>query len=261
MVVLSAVFLFPFFWMFLTTVQSTTELFAFPPVWFPATWHWSNYAKTLQSIPFGQYTLNSLVIAVCSVAGVFFSCSLAAFGLVRYDFRGKEVVFAAILASMIIPINAIIIPQYLIFRQLHWLDTFLPLIVPTFFGYSMGTFLLRQFFSTIPKELDEAATIDGAGGLRILLSVFTPLSTGAFITLGLFIFVFQWNDLLRPIIFLTSSDRLTLPVGIVNMMGEYSVQWNLLMCASLLSVLPVLIVFLVAQRHYIQGIAMQALKG
>lgn len=255
------IFLFPFFWMFLTTVKSDAELFEFPPHWLPAHWQWTNYLQTINAVPFLRYTLNSLIIGLGSVVGVFFSCSLGAFGLVRYKFRGKELVFSAILASMIIPIYAIIIPQYLIFDKLKWLDTFLPLIVPTFFGYSLGTFLLRQFFATIPAELDDAATIDGAASFRILTNVYMPLSTGAFITLGLFIFVSQWNDLLRPIIFLSSTNKLTLPVGLINMMGQYSVQWNLLMCGALLSILPVMAVFLFAQRYYIEGIAMTAVKG
>jgi ABC-type glycerol-3-phosphate transport system permease component len=162
---------------------------------------------------------------------------------------------------MIIPINIIILPQYLIFNAIKWLDTFLPLIVPSFLGYSLGTFLLRQFFLTIPKDLDDAAMIDGASSLRILLKVYAPLSVGAYITVGLFMFVFQWNDLLRPIIFLSSRAKMPLPVGLMNMMGQYTVQFNLLMCGSLLSIVPVMLLFLFAQRYYIEGIAMTAIKG
>jgi len=261
LVAVSVLFLFPFFWMFLTTVKSEGELFLYPPRWAPSHWIWQNYALTLRAVPFGRYTLNSLIIAIANVAAVYFSCSFAAYGLSRFSFRGRELVFAAILAAMIIPINIIIIPQYLMFNALRWLDTFLPLIVPSILGYSLGTFLLRQFFSTVPKELEEAAMIDGAGSLRILLRVYIPLSSGAFITIGLFMFIFQWNDLLRPIIFLSTRSKMTLPVGLITMMGQYTVQWNLLMCGALLSMFPVMLMFLFAQRYYIEGIAMTALKG
>ncbi len=261
LVALCLVFLFPFFWMFLTTVKSDSELFLYPPRWVPAKWIWGNYLQTLRAIPFARYTLNSLIVAAANVAAVSFSCSFSAFGLARYKFRGREAVFAAIVAAMIIPVNIIIIPQYLMFNWLHWLDTFLPLIVPSLFGYSLGTFLLRQFFATVPKEMDEAAMMDGAGSLRVLLQIYTPLSSGAFITIGLFMFIFQWNDLLRPIIFLTSRKKMTLPVGLITMMGQYTVQWNLLMSGALLSILPVMIIFLLAQKYYVEGIAMTALKG
>lgn len=257
----SVMFLFPFFWMFLTTVKGDGELFLYPPRWLPSTWMWTNYVLTLRAVPFGRYTLNSLIIAAANVAAVWFSCSCGAYGLARYKFRGRGFVFSAILAAMIIPVNIVIIPQYLMFNALRWLDTFLPLIVPSIFGYSLGTFLLRQFFSTVPRELDEAAMMDGAGSLRILLRVYIPLSTGAFITIGLFMFIFQWNDLLRPIIFLSSRIKMTLPVGLIAMMGQYTVQWNLLMCGALLSMFPVMLMFLFAQRYYIEGIAMTALKG
>ena len=261
LLVLAILFLFPFFWMLLSTIKSDGELLLYPPVWIPAAWMWGNYLKTLKAVPFFRYTINSLIISLANVGAVFLSCSLAAFGLARYEFKGKGFLFSAIVAAMIIPINIIILPQYLMFNALHWLNTFLPLIVPSFLGYSLGTFLLRQFFLTIPKELDDAAMIDGASSLRILFRIYIPLSSGAFITIGLFMFVFQWNDLLRPVIFLSSRDKMTLPVGLINMMGQYTVQWNLLMCGALLSIVPVMIFFLVAQRYYIEGIAMTAFKG
>lgn len=261
LLVLAFVFLFPFFWMFLTTVKSDGELFLFPPSWVPQQWMWSNYLKTLQAVPFLRFTINSLIISVTNVLAIFFSCSLAAYALARYSFRGKTLVFNAIVASMIIPIHIIILPQYLLFNSIKWLDTFLPLIVPSLLGYSLGTFLLRQFFLTIPRDLDDAAMMDGAGSLKILLKVYIPLSAGAFITIGLFMFVFQWNDLLRPVIFLSSRNKMPLPVGLINMMGQYTVQFNLLMCGALLSIVPVMILFLIAQRYYIEGIAMTAIKG
>ena len=252
---------FPFFWMFLTTVKSDGELFLYPPSWIPETWMWNNYTKTLQAVPFLRYTINSLIISISNVLAIFFSCSFAAFALARYSFRGKAFAFNAIVAAMIIPIHIIILPQYLLFNFIKWLDTFLPLIVPSLLGYSLGTFLLRQFFLTIPKDLDDAAMIDGAGSLAILVKVYVPLSVGAFITIGLFMFVFQWNDLLRPVIFLSSRSKMPLPVGLIDMMGQYTVQFNLLMCGALLSIVPVMVLFLIAQRYYIEGIAMTAIKG
>lgn len=261
LIALSVVFLFPFFWMFLTTVKSGGELFLHPPNWIPEIWMWENYGKTLQAVPFLRYTLNSLIISISNVLAIFFSCSFAAFALARYSFRGKIFAFNAIVAAMIIPIHIIILPQYLLFNFIKWLDTFLPLIVPSILGYSLGTFLLRQFFLTIPKDLDDAAMIDGAGSLAILVKVYVPLSVGAFITIGLFMFVFQWNDLLRPVIFLSSRSKMPLPVGLIDMMGQYTVQFNLLMCGALLSIVPVMALFLIAQRYYIEGIAMTAIKG
>lgn len=259
--VVSLVFIFPFLWMFLTTVKPEGDLFLYPPKWLPSAWRWGNYVKTLRAMPFLRYTANSLVIAVGNVAAMILSSSLAAFGLVRYRFKGRDFVFTLLIAAMIIPINVLIIPQYMLFSRLRWIDTFYPLIVPSLLGYSLGTFLLRQFFATIPVELDDAAMIDGASAVRILCSVYIPLSVPAIITVSIFMFIYQWNDLLRPIIFLSSKKLMTLPVGLVMMMGQYTVQWNLLMCAALLSMLPIMVLFLFLQKYYIEGISMTSIKG
>lgn len=261
LVILAATFLFPFFWMFLTTVKNIGDLFYYPPKWLPEKWNWDNYLKTMEAVPFLRYTINSLILSISNVLGVFFSCSLSAFGLARYNFKGKGFIFGATVLAMIIPINIIILPQFLMFNKLGWLDTYLPLIVPTFLGYALGTFLLRQFFMTIPKDLDDAAVIDGANALRVLLNVYVPHSASAFITIGLFMFTYIWNDLLRPTVFLSSKRKFPLPVGLMTMIGEYTVKWNLLMCGALLSIVPILIIFLIAQRHYIEGIAMTGIKG
>jgi multiple sugar transport system permease protein len=259
--VISLIFLFPFLWMFLTTVKPEGDLFSYPPKWLPSEWRWGNYLKTLRAMPFLRYTANSLIIAVGNVVAMILSSSLAAFGLVRYRFKGREFVFTLLIAAMIIPINVLIVPQYMLFSRLKWIDTFYPLIVPSLLGYSLGTFLLRQFFATIPVELDDAAMMDGANALRILYSIYMPLSVPAVITVSIFMFIYQWNDLLRPIIFLSNKNLMTLPVGLVMMMGQYTVQWNLLMCAALLSMLPIMILFLFLQKYYIEGITMTSIKG
>lgn len=261
LLIICGLFLFPFLWMFMTSVKADGELFRYPPSLLPNIWRFDNYLTVISAVPFLRYTLNSFFISLANVAGVFFSCSLAAYGLARYEFKGRDFVFTAIVASMIIPIHVIILPQYLIFNSLGWLDTYLPLIVPSFLGYSMGTFLLRQFFLTLPRDLDDAAKIDGCGALIILLRIYIPLSKGALITIGLFMFIQWWNDLLRPMIFLSTPMKMPLTVGLINMMGQYTVQWNLLMGGALLSILPAMIIFLIAQKYYIQGIAMSAVKG
>jgi ABC-type glycerol-3-phosphate transport system permease component len=261
LLVLSMTFLFPFSWMFLTTIKGTGELFLYPPKMLPSKWGWENYQKTLEAVPFVRYTINSLILAVANVAAVVVSCSLSAFGLARYNFRGKRFIFGATVSAMIIPINIIILPQFLLFNKMGLLDTYAPIVLPSLLAYALGTFLLRQFFMTIPKDLDDAAMIDGANAVRVLMNVYVPQSAGAFITIGLFMFIESWNDLLRPTVFLSSRNKFPLPVGLMSMMGEYTVQWNLLMCGSLLSIVPVMIIFLIAQRYYIEGIAMTGIKG
>ena len=251
----------PFLWMLSSSLKAEADVFIFPPQWIPSPLHWSNYADLMNDMPFALFAFNSFEIAILVTLGQLLSCSLAAYAFARLKFPGREVLFIILLAALMIPGEVTIIPVYLIMRSLGWLNTHLPLIVPYFFGGAFGTFLLRQFFLTIPSELEDAARIDGAGRFVIYRRIFLPLAKPALATLGLFIFLGQWNNLLGPVIYLNDQSQMTLTVGLSYMQGEYSTQWNLLMAGTVVSVLPILVLYAFAQKYFVQGVVLSGLKG
>jgi len=261
LIAVAAVMVGPFLWMVSTSMMDEADIFRSPPRWLPPEFSLKNYRAIMDVLPFGRMLLNSFTIAVSATAGQLLSCALAAYAFARMNFRGKTVLYFILLATMMIPPQVTMIPVFLIMRFLGWIDTLYALIVPAFFGGAFGTFLLRQFFATIPQDLEDAARIDGCGRFRIFWRIVIPLSRPALITLALFTFMAYWNDLLGPVIYLSSVEKATLTIGLANLQsGVLTTRYDLLMAGSVLSVLPILILFIAGQRWFVRGIAMTGLK-
>ena len=258
---IAALMVGPFLWMVSTSLMDRQDIFRIPPLWIPERFDLTNYRAIMDVLPMGRLLLNSFTIAICATVGQLCSCTLAAYAFARMKFRGKTVLYFVLLATMMIPAQVTMIPVFLIMKSLGWIDTLYALIVPAFFGGAFGTFLLRQFFSTIPPDLEDAARMDGCGRLRILWSIVLPLSKPALATLALFTFMTYWNDLLGPVIYLSSVERATLTIGLANLQsGVMTTRYDLLMAGSVLSVLPILILLIIGQRWFVRGIAMTGLK-
>jgi multiple sugar transport system permease protein len=261
LIAIAVVMVGPFLWMVSTSMMDQQDVFRVPPQWFPDRIDLKNYRAIMDVLPLGTLILNSLTIAIAATVGQIFSCTLAAYAFARMRFRWSSAIYFVLLATMMIPAQVTMIPAFLIMKYLGFIDTLYALIVPAFFGGAFGTFLLRQFFATIPMDLEDAARIDGCGRFRILWSIFLPLSRPALITLALFTFMTYWNDLLGPVIYLSSADRATLTMGLANLQsGVMLTRYDLLMAGSVLSVLPILLLLIVGQRWFIRGIATTGLK-
>jgi multiple sugar transport system permease protein len=263
--VLGILFLAPFAWMLSVAGQDASGVFTQPFRWIPDTYRWENYAKATSLLPFWRYAANTILVTGSVLIGTLLSCSLVAYGFARLRFRGRDRLFALCLATMMLPGQVTIIPLYLLFASLGWVDTYLPLIVPAFFGTPFAIFLLRQFFLTIPKEYDEAALLDGAGRFRIYWSIILPLSRPALATVALLTFVGTWNDFFGPLIYLNSPELATLTLGL-NMLksqviGTGSTPWHILMAGAVLVLLPNIVVFLLAQKQFIKGMATGGIRG
>jgi multiple sugar transport system permease protein len=261
LIAIAVVMVGPFLWMVSTSMMDHQDVFRVPPQWFPDRIDLKNYRAIMDVLPLGTLILNSLTIAIAATVGQLISCTLAAYAFARMRFRGSSAIYFVLLATMMIPAQVTMIPAFLIMKYLGFIDTLYALIVPAYFGGAFGTFLLRQFFATIPTDLEDAARIDGCGKFRILWSIFLPLSRPALITLALFTFMSYWNDLLGPVIYLSSADRATLTMGLANLQsGVMLTRYDLLMAGSVLSVLPILLLLIVGQRWFIRGIATTGLK-
>lgn len=257
---------FPLFWMVSTALKLPGDVFATPPVLFPVPPQWHNFPDgfTAPALPdnFLKYVWNTTWYTVLEVIGDTLVGAVVAFGFARLRAPGSTALFFLVLATIMIPFQATLIPQIILFRELGWIDTPLPLIVPTFFGNAFNIFLLRQFFRGIPRELDEAATIDGMGYPGIFALIILPLSKPALAAVAVFSFVFHWNDLIGPLVYLNSTDKYPVSLALESFQGAYGfAQWNLLMAMALASALPCLILFFVAQRYFIQGIVVSGVKG
>jgi multiple sugar transport system permease protein len=252
----------PFLWMVSTSLKVESQIWLFPPQWIPNPVRWQNYIEALTILPFGRYALNTMLITVLTTVGVVLSASLCAYGFARMQFPGRDLVFMIVLSAIMIPYAVLLIPQYIMFRSFGWLDTYLPLWVPPWFGGGVfNIFLLRQFFRTIPTELSDAARIDGSSELGIYWRVIMPLAGPALATVGIFTVLNTWNDFLAPLVYISSPDKFTLALGLAQFRGLMSTQWHYLMAASTTVIVPTLILFVLAQRYFIQGIALTGLKG
>ena len=251
----------PFVWMISGSLKSLGELFLYPPRWIPKYWAWKNYIRIWSIAPFARYFFNSFEITILGTVGQILSCSLAAFAFARLRFKGREVIFVILLATLMLPFQLTIIPVFYIMFKLGWIDTHLPLIIPAFCGGAYGTFLIRQFFMTIPQELDDAAKIDGCSPFRIFSFIYFPLSKPVLATLAVFNFMWRWNDLYGPLLFLHSPAKMTVTVGISAIQGQYWSDIPLLMAGSLISLVPTIALFLVMQRYFIQGVVLSGIKG
>jgi multiple sugar transport system permease protein len=259
--VIGAVMVGPFLWMVSTSMMDQQDIFRVPPQWIPRQIHLKNYRAIMEVLPLGTLLLNSFTIAICATIGQLCSCSLAAYAFARMKFRGNTVLYFVLLATMMIPAQVTMIPVFLIMKFLGLIDTLYALIVPAFFGGAFGTFLLRQFYATIPTDLEDAARMDGCGKFRILWSIVLPLSKPALATLALFTFMTYWNDLLGPVIYLSSVENATLTMGLANLQsGVMVTRYDLLMAGSVLSVLPILLLLIIGQRWFVKGIATTGLK-
>ncbi|NJM08363.1 carbohydrate ABC transporter permease [Candidatus Gracilibacteria bacterium] len=251
----------PFFWMISTSLKAEGDVLRVPPQWLPNPIVWSNYAESWTALPMGQAYVNSLKVASISTIGTILSSSLAGFAFAKLHFYGRGWLLLVLLATLMVPVQATLIPTYILFRWFGWLDTHWPLIVPAVLTNAYGVFLFRQFFRTIPDDLADAARVDGAGPLRIYAQIFLPLAIPAVAALGILDFMYYWNEYLLPLIFLSSVDRFTLPLMLASFQNGYTTQWSLLMAASAIALVPVMLVYLLAQRYFVEGIALTGLKG
>ncbi len=258
----SAVMLLPLVWLVRSSFMGLSQIFVFPPEWLPNPWRFDNYPKALTTIPFFRYFINTLIILVPSVIGTVATSALAAYGFARLRWPGRDIIFNILMTTLMLPYAVTLIPTFLVWARLGLINTYWPLILPSWFGGGIFfIFLLRQFFMSLPKELDEAATIDGANPLQIFWHIIIPLSRPALITVAIFSTLNAWNDFLGPLIYLNDSRQFTLALGLAEFTGLYTSQWHLLMAASTVVLLPVLILFFVAQRYFIEGIALTGSKG
>jgi multiple sugar transport system permease protein len=254
--------LMPFGWMISSSLKKPIEVFAFPIQWIPQDVQWHNY-KTVwlnEYYPFYRFYVNSLMVGALSIAGTLFVSATSAYAFARVNFPGKNVIFLAYLATLMVPQHITLVPRFVLFHWLGIYNTHWALVLPNVFNV-LGIFLLRQFFMGIPRELSEAAYMDGAGHFRIFWRVILPLSKPGFVSLLILSFVWNWNNYLDPLIFLTDKSLYTIPVGLQALLDEEGTQYNLVMAGATCAVLPLMIVFLMFQKYFIQGIATSGLKG
>lgn len=256
----AAIFIVPFLWMLTTSLQTEAKVFLFPPEWLPNPPQWANYVQAVTEFPFARFFLNSLVTAGGVTALQLVTSSLAAYAFARLRLPGRDLLFLLYLATLIVPFEILIIPDFLIVRQLGWIDTFAALIIPRSFS-AFGVFLLRQFFLTLPRELDDAALMDGASRLRIFWHVVVPLSLPALTTLAIFTFLGEWTLLLWPLVVTNSNDMMTLSVGLATFQGQYGTQWNLMMAGSAIAIVPVLVIFLFGQKYFVRSVVTTGFGG
>jgi ABC-type glycerol-3-phosphate transport system permease component len=261
LVLVAFLFLVPVAWMISSSLKPSYAVLEVPPRFFPDPVKWSNYPEAMSIVPFGRFIRNSLFIALVTVMGHVMSCTVIAYGFARLRAPGKNALFWCVLATMMLPYPVTMVPTFMLFHALGWVDTFLPLTVPAFFGSPFYIFLLRQFFLTLPPELEEAARLDGANTLQIIVRVVVPLSGPALATVALFTFQASWNDFLGPLIYLGNQQLYTVTLGLNQFRQSYTTDWAYLMAASVVTTLPVLIVFLLGQRYFVQGIALTGMKG
>lgn len=257
------VFIAPFAWMVSTSLKPLNETLSMPPRWLPSTVQWENYPQAINEMKmFWRYTANTTFLCVMTVIGTVLSSSLAAYGFSRIEWRGRDKIFVLVLATMMIPFPVIMVPLYTLFREFGWIGTYKPLWFPSFLAGAFNVFLLRQFFLTLPKDLEEAAKIDGASELQVFWLVILPLAKPALIVVALFQFMATWNDFLGPLIYLTDQADFTLALGLQAYQSKGGgTDWHYLMAASTLVVLPVVVLFFFTQRYFVEGIATTGGKG
>ncbi|MDQ0338464.1 multiple sugar transport system permease protein [Caldalkalibacillus uzonensis] len=249
----------PFLWMISTSLKSKGATMVLPPQWIPDEISLDNYIRVAEVFPVEKFLLNSIIVAVFTTVGQLLLCSMAAYVFARIQFKGRETLFLLYLATLMVPTQVTMIPQFILMKYLGWLDTYQALIVPGVFS-AFGTFLLRQSFLTIPKSLEEAAFIDGASHFRVYWQIILPLAKPALATLAVFSFMQSWNNFLWPLIIISDRNMMTLPLGLSMLHGRWETDWNLMMAGVVISVIPILSVYLFAQKYFIRGITLSGLK-
>jgi ABC-type glycerol-3-phosphate transport system permease component len=262
LIIIAFLMLLPFLWLVSSSLKLEQRVFEFPPSWLPDPVRWMNYYDALTYKPFHLYFKNTLLIAALNQIAILLAASFCAYGFARIEFPGRDFWFAVAMATIMIPYFVIMVPQFVIFSRLGWMDTILPLTVPFFFGGgAFNIFLFRQFFRSLPSELSDAARIDGCSEFDIYWRIMLPLSGPALITVAIFTFLFSWNDFIGPLLYLTSPEKITVAIGLATFRSVMRTQWNLLMAASTVMILPVVILFFILQRYFIRGVVMSGLKG
>ncbi|MBU7591222.1 carbohydrate ABC transporter permease [Metabacillus halosaccharovorans] len=261
LILFSLAFIVPFLWLISGSLKSSTELFADPPIWIPEVLNWSNYKEAFSAFPFFLYLKNTLIIVLFTCIGAVLSNSLIAYGFSRIDWKYRDGIFIIVLATLMLPFQVIMIPLFLLFKDIGWIGTYYPLIVPHFFGNAFFIFLLRQFFRGIPKELSEAAKMDGANEFIVFWKVILPLSKPILATVVIFQFIEAWRDFLGPLIFLSDNSLYTLSLGVQQIMSQNDPRWGLLMAIGVAMTLPIIIIFFFLQRYFIEGITFTGSKG
>jgi len=254
-------FIMPYYWMIITSLKGNLELRETPPTFFPREVHFEHYAEAVRFIPFFRYMMNSLVIVIFSVAGSVFSNSLVGYGFSRITWPGREKVFYVVIATMFIPFPVVLVALFDIFARLHLVNTFFPLILPSFFGSALYIFMVRQYLLTIPKEISDAGFIDGATEFEIFWKLVMPLMKPVIAVVAIFTALGAWNDFLGPLIYLQDQNLYTLSIGLQFFRSQHEVEYSLLMAASALVALPVVVIFLCFQRFFVEGITIGAVKG
>ncbi len=254
-------FLVPFLWMISTSLKVDTQIFIYPPVWIPNPVVFLNYPRAVTYIPFFRYFFNTLEISVIATIGTIISCSLVAYSLARLQWPGRDFLFLLTLATMMLPFAVTLIPLFIVFKNLGWINTFGPLVIPQYFGTAFYIFLLRQFFMTIPLDLSDAARIDGANEFGIFRRIILPLTRPAIATIALFQFLGSYRDFMGPLIYLTDEAKYTLSIGLTMFSSQHTTEWSLLMSASVIMSAPIIILFFFTQRTFVQGITLTGIKG
>lgn len=260
--VISLIMLVPFLWMLSTSFKEPQDIFTYPPQLIPPVFRFQNYVDVFSLIPFHRFYFNSVYISFVVVAGTVFFASLAGYAFAKIPFTGRNAVFLVLLSAMMIPHEVTAIPMFLFMRDLGWIDTHMPLILLPIFGASgvFGIFVMRQFFITVPTELEEAAMIDGCNRFRIYWQIMLPIARPGMATLTIFTFVTIWNEFFDPLIFINTRELMTLPLGLSLFTDEIGTSWHYLMSATVMATVPLLIVFFMAQKRFIEGVAMTGLK-
>ena len=260
LVLVALVFLVPFAWLVSMSLKPESQVFATSVIWIPHPVMWSNYAGALNEFPFLRYFTNTMIICIFVVIGSTASSAFIAYGFSRVQWPGREVLFVVVLATLILPYQVTLIPQFLLFRGLGWVNTYLPLIIPSFFGNAFFIFLFRQFYLGLPAELSDAARIDGCNDLRIFAQIILPLSRPVLATAAIFSFIGAWSDFLGPLIYLNDANKYTLSIGVQQVIGQ-APHWTQLMAIGVVMTLPILVLFFFVQRTFIEGISFSGIKG
>ena len=260
LIIIGIIMVVPFLWMISPSLKEQYDTVKIPPVWIPNPPRWQNYVDLFTQQPMLQFMLNTIKIVFFVVLGQLFFSSLAAYSFARIKFKGRTVMFFFYIATLMVPGQVTMIPTYLMFAKVGLVDNHIVLILPAFFS-AFGVFLLRQFFMSLPKELEEAAEIDGCNPFTTYYRIMLPLIVPAMLTLGVFTLMNTWNDYMGPLIYLTTPEKYTMTLGIAYFKGVYTTQWNLVMAGSVLSVIPILVAYLCAQKYFVEGIAFSGVKG
>lgn len=265
LIAISMVTVFPFLWMVSTSFKTVGEVFTLTPSFWPQKMFkagmWDNYRVVMHKHHFLRYVLNSFIVAGLAALGQLFTCSLGGFAFARMEFRGKDLIFGLLLATMMIPVEVTIIPEYLLMLKFGWYNSYLPLIVPSTLVGSFGTFLFRGYFENMPKALEDAAFIDGVNSWQMFYKVFLPNAKPVMASLSIVAFMNNWNDLLRPIIYIDSQKLYTATMGLMEFKGAYGTQWHLLLTASVISVIPLIMVYISMQKYFVDGMLTSGTTG